>query len=93
MPSSSVPERVDARQAVGERRVHVEMRIDERRRDEVAARRRWPRPASASDRGSIAAIVLAGMPISAVRPSGRVRVRDDQIEAHGRFRAHRWPLK
>jgi hypothetical protein len=28
--------RVDARQAVGERRVHVEMRIDEGRRDEIA---------------------------------------------------------
>ncbi len=30
--------RVDARDAVGERRVHVEMRIDEGRRDEAAGR-------------------------------------------------------
>ncbi len=36
MPSSSVPDDIDARDAVGERRVHVEMRVDERRRDEVA---------------------------------------------------------
>ena len=41
---------VDARDAVGERRIHVEMRVDEGRRDEASRRRRRSRPASAGDR-------------------------------------------
>ena len=40
---------VQARQAERERRIHVEMDIDEGRRDEIARRRRWSAPASPRD--------------------------------------------
>ena len=38
MPSSSVPTRFDARQAEAQRRVHVEMRVDEGRAEQPALR-------------------------------------------------------
>ena len=63
---------IDARNAVGQRRIHVEMRIDEGRRDEVAGWRRRRVPASAAIAGSIAAIRSPEMPMSATLPSGRM---------------------
>ena len=68
MPSSSVPLCVDARQAVRQRRVHVEVRVDERRRDELAgsvdassrARRRRCRRATSTMRPSCDRDVDAG---------------------------------
>ena len=66
MPSSSVPERLRARQAERQRRVHVEMGIDEGRREQAAAARRWsgrPPPAGAA------------RPLRCVRPGHRCRYR------------------
>ena len=64
--------RVDARNAVGQRRIHVEMRIDEGRRDQVAGWRRPPcRPPPRSPARS-AAMRSPEMPMSATLPSGRM---------------------
>ncbi len=75
MPSSSVPERLTPRQAERQRRIHVGVRIDERRRRD-GRQRRSPRTPGAASCGATAAMRPSRTATSTSRrPSGRLAWR------------------